>query len=317
MNFLKLIKQVFLFLLIILLGAQTTYAKTEFVLPQNQVSFSIEQSQSSKSLEKEVQPNIGFLKEKSKFGKSESISAQNQHEFSEIDVSNLANTVGKSKIITKLDALGDLSFAKKFVNSLDEVADAPLLSKLDELDNTQLGNLNTFYKNRPSPAGFGPDDFNFTATKTINGKSVSIEYKYGFPNFHKTSYCPEISYANGSTGKFKFEANDLTGTGKSDFNRANEALLDKIGLSKSNPKVNGYHQNGNYRWNGTSTQFELKNANGGWDKYTWHHIEDGKNMTPILSSVHSPGAGQGGFVHPGGNAIIQGGIKDIFKFTGF
>ncbi len=44
-----------------LLGEQTTYAKTELISPQNQVSFSIEQNQSFQFLEKELQPNIGFL----------------------------------------------------------------------------------------------------------------------------------------------------------------------------------------------------------------------------------------------------------------
>lgn len=76
-----------------LLGVQTTYAKTELVLPQNQVFFSIEQSQSFKSLEKEVQPNIGFLKEKVKFEKSESVFAQNNCYFSEYFVGYLAEAV--------------------------------------------------------------------------------------------------------------------------------------------------------------------------------------------------------------------------------
>lgn len=60
----------------------------------------------------------------------------------------------------------------------------------------------------------------------------------------------------------------------------------------------------------------MKNANGKWEKYTWHHIEDGKTMIPVLSDVHFVGVGAGGFVHPGGNAIIKGEIKDIFEFTG-
>lgn len=98
MNIVKFIKHIFLFLLTFLLGAQTTYAKTELVLPQNQVSFPIEQSQSfipkAFGIEKEVPPNIGFLKEKSKFGMSESISAQNTYNFSGVDVSNLAEAGG-------------------------------------------------------------------------------------------------------------------------------------------------------------------------------------------------------------------------------
>ena len=91
MNFLKFIKQIFLFLLTFLLGTQTSYSKTELVLPQNQVLFSIEQTQNFKSLEKQLQPNIGFLKEKSKFEKPESISAQNQYEFFEQNLSYLAD----------------------------------------------------------------------------------------------------------------------------------------------------------------------------------------------------------------------------------
>lgn len=91
MKLLEHLKYLFFFLLILLLfGAQISQAKTELFLPQNQVPFSIEQNQSFKNLEKEVQPNIGFLKEKSKFEASESVSAQNQHEFSEYFVGKVA-----------------------------------------------------------------------------------------------------------------------------------------------------------------------------------------------------------------------------------
>ena len=83
MNFRKFIKHIFCFLLTVLLGAQTTYAKTELIYPTKSISFSIEQSPNFKSLEKEVQPNLGFLKEKSKFGLSEGVSAPNTYNFSE------------------------------------------------------------------------------------------------------------------------------------------------------------------------------------------------------------------------------------------
>lgn len=92
---LKQFKYLLFFLLTFLFGAQSTYAKTEPTLPQNLVYFSVEQNQSFNSLEKEVQPNIGFLKEKSKFGKSESVSAQNQYEFSENFIGKVANAVVK------------------------------------------------------------------------------------------------------------------------------------------------------------------------------------------------------------------------------
>lgn len=87
---LKQLKYLFLFLLTFLLGVQTTYAKMELVLPQNQVSFSIEKTQVFTSLEKELQPNIGFLKEKSRFVIFEGVSAQNQYKFSEYFVGNVA-----------------------------------------------------------------------------------------------------------------------------------------------------------------------------------------------------------------------------------
>ncbi|QFZ53923.1 hypothetical protein FEZ18_03400 [Oceanihabitans sp. IOP_32] len=70
------LKYLLLYLLTFLFGVQTTYSETEFVLSPNQISFSIELTQNFKSLEKELQPNIGFLKEKSKFGKSEGSSVR-------------------------------------------------------------------------------------------------------------------------------------------------------------------------------------------------------------------------------------------------
>ena len=78
-------------MLTFLLGSQTTYAKTELFLSQNQVVFSIEPSQSFQSLEKELQPNIGFLKEKTKFVAVQSVSAQNTYNFSERVSEYLAN----------------------------------------------------------------------------------------------------------------------------------------------------------------------------------------------------------------------------------
>jgi len=98
MNFLKFIKHIFLFLLTFLLGAQTTYAKTELVLPQSQIYFSIEKTQSFQSLEKEVQPNIGFLfrkfsEEKSKFGTAQLNTAVKPYNFSEEHLHYLAEGV--------------------------------------------------------------------------------------------------------------------------------------------------------------------------------------------------------------------------------
>ena len=61
MNFLKYIKTTILFILIFLLGTQTTYAKRELILPQNQVVFSVEQTPKVSTLKKEVQPNVAYI----------------------------------------------------------------------------------------------------------------------------------------------------------------------------------------------------------------------------------------------------------------
>jgi hypothetical protein len=72
------LKYLLLFLLTFLLGTQTTYAKTELVLPKDIVSFSIEKQQSFESLKKHLQPNIGFLIEKTKFELSKAFVLGNQ-----------------------------------------------------------------------------------------------------------------------------------------------------------------------------------------------------------------------------------------------
>jgi|GEM_PF-3641962 len=133
---LKQIKYLLVILFTFLLSVQTIFTKTELIITQNQVSLSIGQNQSFKSLEKEVQPNIGFLKEKSKFGKSESISAQNQHEFSEYFVKDVANAGGSS--ITSFNKL-----SSSIASSLDNSVFTSLSSKLDNqgfirFDNNQF-----------------------------------------------------------------------------------------------------------------------------------------------------------------------------------
>jgi len=128
MNFLKYIKQLLLFFLTFLLGTQTTYSKTELVLPQSQVSFSFEQKQSFNSLEKEVPPNIGFLKEKARFVVFEGVSAQRQHELSEQNLRYLAKAGGKfgkvTKAIVKQELpTGFVNALKKFGKTEDEILD--------------------------------------------------------------------------------------------------------------------------------------------------------------------------------------------------
>lgn len=97
---LKQLKYLIFFLLTFLLGAQFNYAKTELVLPQKSVSFSIEQTQSFKSLEKDLQPNIGFLfrkcsEEKTKFEGSEGFSVWKLNKYLERDAHLLGKGVAK------------------------------------------------------------------------------------------------------------------------------------------------------------------------------------------------------------------------------
>lgn len=225
------------------------------------------------------------------------------------------------KLIAKLDNLPD---AKAFVNSLDEITDATLLQNIDNLTPTQLDKLNTFYKNRPSPEGFSSIDYNFTATKVIDGNPVSITYKYGLPDFKGNS--PILNFVDGTpSGKFMYQSQSLKGYG-ADFLEANTALSKKMGIEKVNgqwPQVNsdGFLQNGNFRWRKTgsnlSQRFELF-ENGSWVEYTWHHFEDGTTMFPVKSKIHS--TSDGGFAHPGGGSIIGDGnitLKGIFEFSGF
>ena len=94
-----------------MLGGKTTYSKTEIILPQNEVVILVEQNQSATTLQKVVQPNIGFLKEKTKFVVVQGGSAQNCFNFSEGVSESLANAGGNTK------------FGKSFVNSLNGFSD--------------------------------------------------------------------------------------------------------------------------------------------------------------------------------------------------
>ena len=117
---LKQFKYLLLFLLTFLLGAQTTYAKTELVLLNSKGSFSIEQNQSFKSLEKEVQPNIGFLNEKARFGKSEGSSAGNQLAFNEDLTEDQRSLLNKIELAMGLGNLvGAVNYKSLFKESVN------------------------------------------------------------------------------------------------------------------------------------------------------------------------------------------------------
>ena len=134
------LKYFFYFLLAFLLGAQNTYAKTELIYPIKSISFSIEKEQSFKSLEKEVQPNLGFLKEKRKFGLSEGISAHNHCNYTEWNSYEVANAGGG--LIKRLDELNLSVLTKR----LDDLEDAIKTKFLDDFADASDDALVAFNK---------------------------------------------------------------------------------------------------------------------------------------------------------------------------
>ena len=54
-----------------------------------------------------------------------------------------------------------------------------------------------------------------------------------------------------------------------------------------------------------STKCEIKIGDD-WVEHTWHHYEDGRNMFPVPSSVHSA------VQHTGGASVIDKSLEDFF-----
>jgi hypothetical protein len=127
MNSDKHLKHILLIVLTFLLGIQTTFAKTDLAIHQTQSYFPLEHSQKTNSLKNDLLPNIGF-------------SAWNSHKYSERDAHLLAEAGGKLNLLGKLDNFTSL---KTWVNGLDDVVDANLITKLDGLDATYLSKLET------------------------------------------------------------------------------------------------------------------------------------------------------------------------------
>ena len=179
--------------------------------------------------------------------------------------------------------LENLPNAKRII---ENGADPNLVKRLDKLSTEQLNKLDDLYSSskfklpsdRPTVNGkkvLG----DFTSTKTINGKQVSVRYdKNGFPDFK-----------NQSLGKdFTYKADDLVGTNTStDFTKATNWLKEKF------PNKDIIKDNNRIVVDGKT--------------YTWHHHQDGKSLMPVLSDVH------GAFRHSGGNAIIKGDLKGLFS----
>ncbi|CAL2095797.1 HNH endonuclease [Tenacibaculum sp. 190524A02b] len=185
-----------------------------------------------------------------------------------------------SNVLSKFDNLPNA------VKIIENGADINLVKRIDDLPSAQLNKLDDLIRNQKKPAGFN-GQFDFTATKTINGRQVSVRYdKNGFPDFTPHATSPN----------HVFQANDLVGSG-SDFRRANDWAINTFGTD-------------NFRRVPGSTAIDVKNTNGDWIRSTWHHHQDGKSIFPVPSKIHN--ATQGGFSHSGGKAIINRGLKGLF-----
>lgn len=187
---------------------------------------------------------------------------------------------GKAFLLVKLANYENLS---KWVDKLDNAADANLISKLDNFAYTnpnKLSDLDDFYKKMKAPAGKkGMIDF----TVQINAKNVYYD-KTGMPNF--VSHSPTI---NGS--KIKYQSQTLNGS-STDMTAANNWALSQYG-SDNFRKISG------------STKCKIK-IDDEWVEHTWHHHQDGRTMFPVPSSLHSAAS------HSGGASIIEKGLQDFF-----
>ena len=118
-------------------------------------------------------------------------------------------------------------------------------------------------------------------------KSDRYFNKYGFPNFEP--------YSAGKV--FNIISDDLVGHGsQKDFSFANKKLLTDLNMK------------GKVRPASSDMRIEIKDKNGNWLEYTWHHHEDGITLQPILTEIHN------NIAHTGGSSIIAKYLKNLFEY---
>jgi hypothetical protein len=210
--------------------------------------------------------------------------------------------VSKSSMLTRLANL-NVPNIQNWVNRLDDVADADLLRKIDNIitnDPAKLAKLNQLYDpvyfklpaDRPVINGLksGGD---FTVTKTIDGQQVRIYYdRNGFPDF--APHSPGIEYCVKSENLVGKHPNPGPNNLHPDNALANNKLIDDLGVEN----VVVLHA--------TGSPIKIK-INGKWEgPFTWHHYQDGKTMMPVKQGVH-------GSSHTGGAEIVEQGLKEIFN----
>ncbi|MFL0100500.1 hypothetical protein [Tenacibaculum maritimum] len=195
------------------MGVQGTYSKTELVLLQKEVSFSIEKDQSFQSLEKELQPNVGFLKEKAMFVTVQYSHTVNSYNLSKGHLCEVAkegdglikrlDELNLSVLTKKLDDLGDATKAKFFDDFADASDDALIaLNNKTDLINYWKTNGN-FFKNKTYSGSnvdwattknaieSGTNNTNKAILEAIEDR-VLIEPLTGSKPVMAGAYCPEL-----------------------------------------------------------------------------------------------------------------------------
>jgi hypothetical protein len=61
-------------------------------------------------------------------------------------------------------------------------------------------------------------------------------------------------------------------------------------------------------------RIQILDGNGNWIECTWHHHDDGRNLIPVPSTIHTRSTGAS---HTGGNSLINNGLKDFFDALQF
>ena len=174
-----------------------------------------------------------------------------------------------------------------------------LLSKLVK-DPSKLAKVNEFYKsgNPALPGGLledlrtGLKKLPLDVKKVINGKEYIVKYdKFGFPKFHVEKLVSDIKHI------FTFEGSNKLLGNKTDFTKAKNKLTEFL-----NSNGGGYIMKYKNSW----SKFYIIQDGMKKGPYTWHHMQDGKTMIPVVSDIHSA------YKHTGGNRFLK---RDNYDFT--
>jgi len=159
-----------------------------------------------------------------------------------------------------------------------------------ELVKKKLGS--SFFEPRASRRRLINDNRHWYAIDDVldkNGRFVTIKFdKNGFPDFDGFDL----------KGGYRFYSKQLSVTGNRspDFKLANNYLLENFSSDDINIP-NGNIESGWF----------LKKENGKFEKYTWHHHQDGKTLIPVRQRIHN------NTPHTGGVAINEHGLKGSFS----